>query len=53
MSPAQDIVDRYIQSWNETDVARRRTLLEKLYTSEAVYTDPLCRAAGRETMAYG
>jgi len=50
MSSAQDIVDRYIESWNEADAARRRTLLEALYTSEAVYTDPLGKADGRQSI---
>lgn len=50
MNPAHQLVDRYIQSWNETDAARRRSLLDRLYTAEVVYTDPQCRAHGRQTI---
>ena len=40
MSASQEIVERYLHSFNETDATRRRELLESLYTSESTYTDP-------------
>lgn len=46
MNHAYDIVDRYIQSWNETDSLRRRALIEGLYTEQAVYTDPMIQSKG-------
>lgn len=36
----QEIAERYIASFNETDAARRRRLLEELFTPDATYTDP-------------
>ena len=40
MAASQEIVERYIDSFNETDAARRREALEKLYGSDSTYTDP-------------
>jgi hypothetical protein len=50
MNHAHNIVDRYIQSWNETDPLRRRVLIEELYTEHAVYTDPMIQAKGWEAI---
>lgn len=50
MNQAHHIVDRYIQSWNETDSLRRRVLIEELYTEHAVYTDPMIQAKGWEAI---
>ncbi|WP_266158831.1 nuclear transport factor 2 family protein [Dyella silvatica] len=50
MNQAHSIVDRYIQSWNETDPLRRRVLIEGLYTEHAVYTDPMIQAKGWEAI---
>lgn len=40
MAASQEIVERYIGAFNETDAARRRELLAGLYTSDSTYTDP-------------
>jgi hypothetical protein len=40
MPASQELVERYIDSFNETDAAARRELLEKLYVSDSTYTDP-------------
>jgi hypothetical protein len=42
------IAEQYIALWNETDPAKRRTLLEKGWTSDATYVDPLMRGQGQE-----
>jgi hypothetical protein len=42
------LVKRYIDSWNETDPAARRALIDELYTADAGYTDPLVDAHGRD-----
>jgi hypothetical protein len=42
----QDIVEKYIATWNETDPARRRELIEELYVADASYTDPLADLRG-------
>lgn len=36
----QDLVQRYIGTFNETDDARRTRELAELYTGDATYTDP-------------
>lgn len=42
------LVKRYIDTWNETDPAARRALIDELYTADAGYTDPLADARGRD-----
>lgn len=44
----QEIIDRYLAVFNETDPARRRQLLDALYTSECTYTDPHVDLRGPE-----
>ncbi len=46
----QEIVQRYIASWNETDPARRRKLVDELWADEASYIDPLAEAHGRDAI---
>src|SRR5947209_2069124 len=36
----QELIERYLAAFNETDPNRRRELLESLYTSDSTYTDP-------------
>ena len=43
----QDIVERYIASWNATDPALRRKLVDELWADDASYIDPLTEAHGR------
>jgi len=40
MQDATQIVERYIETFNETDADRRRELIEALYTTDGTYTDP-------------
>ena len=42
------IARRYIDAWNETDGTARRALVDELYSLDAVYTDPLVDALGRD-----
>jgi hypothetical protein len=46
----QEIVERYIASWNETDPERRRKLVDELWADRASYTDPLAEAHGRDAI---
>ncbi|WP_266157679.1 nuclear transport factor 2 family protein [Dyella silvatica] len=50
MHHANNLVERYIQSWNETDALRRRALIEDIYTEHAGYTDPMISAKGWEAI---
>jgi SnoaL-like protein len=43
----QQIVERYIAAWNETDPERRRGLVDTLWAEDGSYTDPLADARGR------
>jgi hypothetical protein len=47
MADLQDIAQRYIATFNETDPGRRRAQLEALYTPDARYIDPHVELAGR------
>jgi hypothetical protein len=46
MSSLEHTVQRYIDSWNETDAQRRRALIEEVYAPDASYTDPLVMVSG-------
>jgi hypothetical protein len=47
MSQAQQIAERYIAAWNETDADRRAALLGQDWTEDAHYVDPMGQAIGR------
>ena len=42
------IVERYIDSWNAADPARRRELIDGLWATDGRYTDPLADVQGRD-----
>jgi hypothetical protein len=42
------IVERYIDSWNAADPARRRELIDGLWAADGRYTDPLADVRGRD-----
>jgi hypothetical protein len=44
----QEIVERYIDSWNETDPGLRRGLIDSLWAADGSYTDPLADVRGRD-----
>jgi hypothetical protein len=43
-----ELVDRYIAMWNETDAARRRSLIAAIWADGASYLDPVLSGEGRE-----
>lgn len=47
MTDAHDIAHAYLETWNETDPVRRAALLERAWTADAAYADPLADVAGR------
>lgn len=51
MTTYNDLAQRYIDAWNETDSGARRAAVDKLYTDDARYVDPLAVAEGREAIA--
>jgi SnoaL-like domain len=46
-SDVTELVDRYIAMWNETDAARRRALIARIWTESASYVDPMMEGDGR------
>ena len=48
MSDTTQIVDSYIEMWNETDADERRTLVARTVTEDASYLDPVMAGAGIE-----
>jgi SnoaL-like protein len=51
MSTFDELAERYIAAWNETDADARGAAVAALYAEDARYTDPLVDAAGREAIA--
>lgn len=43
-----ELVDRYLETWNETDAARRRKLIAQTWTENASHLDPLMEGEGHE-----
>lgn len=46
----QDLIDRYLACWNETDSAARRELINKTWADDAQYVDPLVDARGHDAI---
>jgi len=47
MAEYDDLVDRYIAVWNETDAGKRRALIAKTFTEGTHFIDPLQEGEGR------
>jgi hypothetical protein len=50
MSTHEQLAQRYIALWNETDPAARRRSVEALWSEDARYVDPLADAQGHEAI---
>lgn len=46
MSDVVATVDTYLAAWNETDPARRKTLIESAWATDGRYIDPLLESEG-------
>ncbi len=44
----EQIVDRYLAAWNETDAAARRELIARTWIADGTYLDPLLSGAGHD-----
>ncbi|PXY22385.1 nuclear transport factor 2 family protein [Prauserella muralis] len=40
------LAERYIEIWNTTDADKRRALVERLFTPDATFTDPVGSVSG-------
>ncbi len=50
MPTTNDAVQAYMAAWNETDESKRRALLDKAWTDDGRYTDPMSDAPGRDAL---
>jgi hypothetical protein len=46
----QEVIERYIASWNQTDPQLRRKLIDEVWAPDASYCDPLAEAHGRDAI---
>ena len=49
MTTYDELAQRYIDTWNETDADARRAAVDRLYTEDARYVDPLAAAEVRRS----
>ncbi len=47
MGDATTIVDTYLAMWNETDAKRRAQLIERAWSGDGRYADPMLEARGK------
>ncbi|SNT32203.1 SnoaL-like domain-containing protein [Streptosporangium subroseum] len=50
MNHIDQLVARYIATWNETDPVARRTEIERIWAEDGSYTDPIAVAEGLEAI---
>lgn len=50
MSDLEQLVDRYIATWNETDPAARRAAIAAVWAEGGSYVDPLMAATGHDAL---
>ena len=50
MSTFDQLADRYIAAWNETNPDSRRRRVEQLWSEDARYTDPMVDVQGRDAI---
>jgi hypothetical protein len=48
MSEHESLIDRYIETWNEADPARRRALIARTWAEGGAYLDPALESQGAE-----
>ena len=51
MTTYDELAQRYIDTWNETDPSARRAAVDRLFTEDARYVDPMAAADGHEAIA--
>jgi SnoaL-like domain len=51
MNNVTELIDRYIATWNETDVKRRRDLIAKTWTEDGSYVDAHRSGTGNENIS--
>lgn len=51
MSPYDELAQRYIDAWNQTEPTARRAAVDALHSEDARYVDPTAVAEGRAAIA--
>ena len=51
MSDGTTTVDTYLAMWNETDAIRRAALVERAWTADGRYVDPVLEAEGHPAIS--
>lgn len=51
VSTFENLAQRYIDVWNETDAAARRAAVDELFGEDVRYVDPMAVAEGRDEVA--
>jgi hypothetical protein len=46
-----NLINRYIDAWNESDAERRRRLVAQTWTDDGTYLDPLKGGSGHDSIA--
>ena len=47
---ADAAIEQYFAAWNETDPAARRAAIERTFTTDVRYVDPMAVAEGRDAL---
>jgi hypothetical protein len=50
MNAITNLVNRYLDAFNETDGGRRAALIDKRFTDDCGYTDPMIAAKGKQAI---
>jgi hypothetical protein len=50
MTDVDTAIEHYLTAWNETDPAARRAAIEKTFTADIRYVDPVAVADGRDAL---
>jgi ketosteroid isomerase-like protein len=48
---AQQLIERYLETWNETDADTRRAAVADVYADSAQYVDPLADVTGHDQIS--
>jgi hypothetical protein len=48
---AMQLVDRYLETWNETDADARRASVVSVWTEDGRYVDPMADVEGRDQIS--
>jgi SnoaL-like domain len=50
MTDVNELIDRYVATWNETDPALRRKAVAEVWTADGGYVDPLTDVTGHDAI---